>query len=78
MRPLVTSSTTRSLMHAMFQLQRHGARQPSGSDGDAYHDAVKKLLKAKKKISKHSSLGFIKDYKYVLKHDDLVELGAKQ
>lgn len=61
----------------MPKLQRHGSRHPSGDDGYEYHAAVKKLLKVKNKISKHSSLAFIKDYKYIMKHDDLVELGAK-
>jgi hypothetical protein len=66
------SSSSRS------QLQRHGARHPSGDDGDKYEGALNKIIEVQDDIPDDSPLAFVKDYEYVLKHDDLVPVGAHQ
>jgi hypothetical protein len=39
---------------------------------------VNKLLKVKHKIKHDSPIAFLKDYKYILGHDELVKFGAQQ
>ena len=58
------------------QLQRHGARYPSKSDGKAIKKSVEKIQGASEFNS--SNLTFVSDYEYTLGTDDLVAFGAAQ
>ncbi|KAH7887296.1 histidine phosphatase superfamily [Phlebopus sp. FC_14] len=57
-------------------LQRHGARYPTKSAGEAIQKSVKKLQRAT--TFKDKSLDFVADYTYTLGTDDLVAFGAAQ
>ena len=58
------------------KLQRHGARYPTKSSGEAIQESVEQIQQATS--FNNPNLTFIKDYKYTLGTDNLVPFGAAQ